>query len=658
MIIDLIQNAVLIVAFAVVYEQFAEHLARLNRFAPVERLAPVERFAPVATGLLFGIFAFLVMLFPLRFAPGVIHDGRMIVVSIAGFAAGPIAGFVAAIAPVAYRIAVGGIGAFAGVSATVVAAGIGAVFYVLRRRNQRWESWWALVLMAGVVHAAMIAFQLTIPAGVGPALVRETGLVAFALFTVAEVLVARLLLHGEHRRSTAVRLARSEKQYRELFESASVPMLLFDPESQAIVHANAAAARFYGFTEEQLRSRTIADLQAPFSSDGSLRHRLADGTVCDVEIIEGPAISDGERRVLLIVQDVSARRVAERDLHLSRHCIQSASLDVIQVRETDACIMDANDHACSSLGYSREELKNMTVFDIDPTFSYENWRENRDGLRESGMVSFETIRRRKDGSIFPVEVTVTYLEYNGVEYNFSFAQDISERKQAIDEITSSLQQKETLLREVHHRVKNNLAVISGLLSLQMDHVFTMEDAVAGLSKSKERVSAMAEIHSMLYEEKNFGAVDFASYVRRLASTLVTAYQSGPVVDVRFDLENVAVEIDSAVPMALIANELISNAIKHAPADREITVWVRLASEGNTVCLTVEDNGAGMPDGFDAEKTDSLGMQLVRVLSDQVSATLSIENREPGGTRIVVSLPVRPEPSELEAVGAESDSNLT
>ncbi len=626
-----------IVAIAVIYERLAQHFARLKSTSAV------------AAGLLFGLFAVLGMLVPIRFAPGVIHDGRTIVVSVAGFVAGPVAGFVAAVAPVVYRISVGGVGAIAGVSATIAAALIGSLFYLIRRRNPRWESWPALFLMGASVHLVMITLQLTIPDGVGIALVRETGLVAFCAFTVTEALVARLLLNGERRQASAARLAQSERRYRELFQSASVPMLLLDPESQTIIDANAAAAEFYGYSLARLRAFILADLEAPGMSGDSLCHRLADGTIRAVEVVEGPGIANGERRLLLIVQDVTDRRAAERDLYLSRHCIRSASLDVIQIRETDARIIDANARACTSLGYSLDELKSMTVFDLDPTFTVENWRANRESLRRSGMVSFETVRQQKDGSIFPVEVTVTYLEYDGVEYNFSFAHDISKRNEALEQMKSSLEQKDTLLREVHHRVKNNLAVVSGLLSLQMDHVSTMDDAIAGLAKSKERVSAMAEIHSMLYEEKNFSAVDFGSYLRRLASALVAAYKKGSDVYIHFDLGTLSVDIDAAVPLALIANELIANAIKHAPQGGAIDVYLRLCRHKEGADLVVEDTGEGMPDGFDPATAGSLGWQLVTVLSGQISASLHTERRAPTGTRITVSFPLRPEPSELEAV---------
>lgn len=140
----------------------------------------------------------------------------------------------------------------------------------------------------------------------------------------------------------------------------------------------------------------------------------------------------------------AARLRVEEELRLAQFCIENAAIGVFRISE-DGTIAGVNRHACQSLGYSREELCAMTVFDIDATFSRENWMMHRQGIRARGSGTIETLHRRKDGSVFPVEVNISYLEYDGIPFSFSFVRDISDRKRADEEIR-------TLNAELEQRV--------------------------------------------------------------------------------------------------------------------------------------------------------------------------------------------------------------
>jgi len=132
--------------------------------------------------------------------------------------------------------------------------------------------------------------------------------------------------------------------------------------------------------------------------------------------------------VIVMYNDITERLRAETDLRLTQYCIDHASVSIFSIEERDGRVVSANHHACESLGYSREELTSLTVFDIDPTFTNESWIEHRRRMRASGSGTIETVHRRKDGTLFPVEVSINILEFEGKTYSFSFAVDISDRK--------------------------------------------------------------------------------------------------------------------------------------------------------------------------------------------------------------------------------------
>ncbi len=157
---------------------------------------------------------------------------------------------------------------------------------------------------------------------------------------------------------------------------------------------------------------------------------LVEGRSCVFEVTVAP-VKDEQGMVtnaIVMYNDITERLQAEAELRLTQFCIDQAGLSIFRIEEPDGRVVSANHHACKSLGYSLEELCAMTVFDIDPTFSRQGWLEHRHALRENKGGTIETMHRRKDGTVFPVEVSVNFLEYEGKTYSYSFALDISERK--------------------------------------------------------------------------------------------------------------------------------------------------------------------------------------------------------------------------------------
>jgi two-component sensor histidine kinase len=234
----------------------------------------------------------------------------------------------------------------------------------------------------------------------------------------------------------------------------------------------------------------------------------------------------------------------------------------------------------------------------------------------------------KDGSIIPVEVKVTLLrDAIGQPYGLlGITRDIAERKQAEALLKSSLKEKEILLQEIHHRVKNNLQIISSLLELQANNIENKQ-AIAAFQDSQARIRSMAIIHEKLYRSEALAQVDLAEYIQELTVSLCRSYMAKKhEIDLNIEVERLFLDIDTAVPCGLILNELVSNSLKHAfPDGQDGKIWVRLhTTDSGQIRMSVGDNGVGFPAGFDARPTSSLGLQLVNTLVGQLNGLLKIE----------------------------------
>ncbi|HYL39652.1 MAG TPA: histidine kinase dimerization/phosphoacceptor domain -containing protein [Bryobacteraceae bacterium] len=243
--------------------------------------------------------------------------------------------------------------------------------------------------------------------------------------------------------------------------------------------------------------------------------------------------------------------------------------------------------------------------------------------------------RRKDGSEFPAEASISKVNAGGQMTLTVILRDISERVAADHKLQDSLREKEALLREIHHRVKNNLQVMSSLLGLQ-SRATANEDARKAFEDSQNRIHSMALLHDMLCRAGNFSRIDLADYTRQLATHLFQSY--GAVSRrVRLDasLSPIHLSLEGAVPYGLIVNELLANALEHAfPGGRSGVIGIELrelADQG--ILLAVRDNGVGLPGEVDWLTGASLGFRLVRTLAEQLGAKIEVNPRNPTEVRI-------------------------
>ena len=212
------------------------------------------------------------------------------------------------------------------------------------------------------------------------------------------------------------------------------------------------------------------------------------------------------------------------------------------------------------------------------------------------------------------------------------ALDITLQKQAEAEIKKSLHEKEILLKEIHHRVKNNMQIISSMLTLQARNV---QDPTFMhiIKESQDRIKSLALVHEKLYLSEDFAHLNFAEYVRQLAGTLMRSHETIlSRIQLHLDLKPLFLDLDYAIPCGLIVNELLTNALKYAfPREKKPTgrIEVKLHRKKNTVYLEIQDDGVGLPAGFNAADNHGLGLQLVRSLIEQINGTIHIDHHHSG-----------------------------
>jgi len=342
-----------------------------------------------------------------------------------------------------------------------------------------------------------------------------------------------------------------------------------------------------------------------------------------------------------MIWDIVLRQREREALHRSeeRYRMQiELALDGILLSSPEWVITSANRSLCEMLGMERKDILGRHLRDLPFTpESLEKSPFRADLLQKGETVTSDRVLIRADTTLVSVEMRTGRMPDNTYQ---SILRDISERKRHEQQLSTALKEKEVLLREVHHRVKNNLAAIIGLMDMQRR---TLEDPGSQviLTELSNRIRSMSLVHEKLYRADSLESIDFQDYTQSMISHLRTTFGS-PDIICRVDAPGVSISLDLASPCGLIVNELVTNALKYAfpegkprPGNQDCRVLVRLHRDNSTYTLTVADNGIGWPLGFDWTKTRTLGMVLVRMLGQhQLGGRYSIDQEE--GTSITLN----------------------
>jgi PAS domain S-box-containing protein len=350
-----------------------------------------------------------------------------------------------------------------------------------------------------------------------------------------------------------------------------------------------------------------------------------------------------ERRKQALLQE------AQESKEMFERFFESAP-DAILVTDQQGRITDLNRQALSMFGYRREELVGQSIEQLVPEGQREGHKSQREEYLQAPKMrpmgeGLELSARCKDGTLVPVDITLSPL-HSGSNFRVMAAvRDITDHKEAEKKIMASLREKEVLLREIHHRVKNNLAVICSLMYLESTYAKDERTAQV-FRESESRVHSMALVHENLYGSKDLGCIDFSQYAKVLATDILSSYgnqeNGNAKVQLKSEMEPVIMTIDMAVPCGLILNELLSNAMKHGfPGSERGEIKITLRSGPEKACLLrVDDTGRGIPSDMDLTSNRSLGLRLVRSLTRQIRGSFELVRTEPG-TSARVQFPASP-----------------
>ncbi|MGD1704324.1 PAS domain S-box protein [Dapis sp. BLCC M229] len=356
----------------------------------------------------------------------------------------------------------------------------------------------------------------------------------------------------------------------------------------------------------------------------SLRNYRKDGTLFWNELSVSPIYDEqGNLSHYIGIQtDITDRIKAERNLK-QQSVAMEAAINGIAILDAQEQYIYVNHSHLQLFGYQdQQELLGKSwrhLYDRDELERFES--EIWPILLRDGHWQGEAIAKRQDGSTFAEEISLTLIEGGGL---VSVCRDITQRKQAEELLKSSLQEKEILLKEIHHRVKNNLLVVSSLLHWQNEYI--TDPAVSRIfQESQYRIHSMALIHEKLYNSKNLAEVNFTEYLETLAQQLYYSFNiATDRIQLNLELEPVSLNIETATPCGLIVSELIANVFEHAfPDNRKGELYLSLKNEQDRVILTIQDNGVGLPSDFDISQTESMGLQLIDMLSQQIKADLEV-----------------------------------
>jgi PAS domain S-box-containing protein len=441
---------------------------------------------------------------------------------------------------------------------------------------------------------------------------------------------------------------------------------MLDPDG-IVITWNAGAARIMGYSADEIIGRhysclIIEEDQSAEKPDELLR--IADrngrfqGEVWQVRknrsrfraLVVVDVMRNQEGRLIGFAQltrDLTELKRADEALRRSEERFRrvvEATPNAMVMTDRDGRIAMVNAQTERVFGYSRIELLGRPMEMLVP----ERFRHHHPGLRASFYtdprtrpmgVGRDLYGLRKDGSEFSVEIGLSPIETDEGTMVLSAIMDISDRKREESRIRSALKEKDILLGEIHHRVKNNLQIVDSLLGLQSDGIQDtgIQDI---LRESQNRIKSMALIHQILYQSNDFARMDFSNFLDTLVPTLASSYGADPDrIVLAINAVEVRLPLSVAIPCGLMVNELISNALKHAfPGGRhgEIRIDLSTASDGQVI-LSVEDDGVGIPDNLDLDQTATLGLQLVMLLTDQVGGKMVVRRSNP--TRFALKLQI-------------------
>jgi len=459
---------------------------------------------------------------------------------------------------------------------------------------------------------------------------------------------------SENKRSELA-LRKSEEEFRSFFEQASEGILVAD-ENKRYVDANLNICEMFGYSREELLKLSVYDLLTPDEIKMSpLRNDLKPGQqvhsqrwmkkkngtliLVDISIRK---LADG--MVIGFHRDITEKKRYEDELISTKNFLDNilnGIKDPIFVKDQKHRWILVNDALCTFIGYSRESLLGKSDFDFFPTEQAEIFWKSDDVVFSSGQ-DYENEEEITDSTGILHTISTkksSYPSLTGEKILLGVIRDITERKRMENQIRKSLTEKEALLHEVHHRVNNNLQIISSLLSMQIRSV-SDETVKRYLTENKSRIYAIALVYEILSHSDNIELINYSQFLQKLTKSEYSHYNiNQDNVSITLNASGIVMPIVLAVPLSLIIRELLSNSLQHAfpsGSGGEISITINYDPQIRQYTCIYSDNGIGLVDGEKQSSTTTMGMSLIYGLTRQISGSLDLVSS--GGVHVTITFP--------------------
>lgn len=464
------------------------------------------------------------------------------------------------------------------------------------------------------------------------------------------------------RKKEEIRLKKSENHLNTVVESAADVIITTDAKGN-ILYYNDRMKNIFGYSKEEIIGEKLTILiqdkykklytdefknlevcrEHPYMSKTIKTIGLRkDGTEFPFEVSLSTWKSVENNYFTVIIRDITSREQVNEALSVSEEKYRAffeSDPDYAILIDSKGVIADVNQAAMHISGLSKEELvgknfQDLNIFHEDELTLHKKIFSKV--LNREKITPYEARIINKNGSVMWVlNSSTTITKDDKINYVLVIGSDISELKKAEIKLKSSLNEKEVLLREIHHRVKNNLQIISSLLNLQEFYVKEDPIAVNVLKESKNRVLSMAMIHEMLYQSKNLSHINIPNYIKNLISNLVYSYGYDSNFKTILNVEEIMLNIETSIPVGLIIGELVSNSLKYAfPNNQKGKITLSLEYCNKEYKLVISDDGIGLPPEFDFKNVKStLGFKLVNSLVEQLDGSITLEKNT--GTQFTI-----------------------
>jgi len=426
-----------------------------------------------------------------------------------------------------------------------------------------------------------------------------------------------------------------------------------------VLDANESFLKLTGYKKEEVIGENLLDY-IPRTKDKAkimmniVRHRAMpynilaqrkDGTTFIAELEARNIKHAGKTVRIVAVRDVTERVKAQRALkeseELFRTIFEQSASGMIQI-DLDGKVLKVNKQVCEIFGYTEKELLNQDYLSLTHPDDIDKEKQRVDEFYEqkSKKLYFEMRFIDKSGSVIWAIVSASLIVNIDGEPVFAIVSinNITERIIAQKQIEKNLREKDILIREIHHRVKNNMQVISAILSLQADEI-NDERLSTVLNQCMTRVQSMSKVHEMMYRTSDLEHLDMSEYIDEMIKTLRDLYplkEKG--ITFKENCRDVSLNLNQAIPVGIIVNELISNAMKHAfPEGRKGTITVKLYKRKDVIFMTVSNDGVPLPKNFNIEEPTSLGLEIVNLLTKQLDGSIEATSDQ-NGTSFCINFP--------------------